>query len=222
MSPHRDADASQPCGRLRPHTVSAGRTVATASGVREPDAPADPDAGMAALRERLLSLRRAAESPRVPKRGPRWTRVPGELEATTAMVGKLRSGPRPGEAERPGGADAGAAAAARGVPGGVGTDLPARLRRCRRRGQQAGGHGAGRAPGPATGKPFTAFAALQDRCAVRTQPTAVLCTPAGPAFFAAGWPGRPGRWRPSPSITLLSAKAPRPMSPPSPNPWSMP
>ena len=156
-------------------TVSAGRTVATASGVREPAASADPDAEMAALRERVLSLRRAAENPGTEARST-LDAVPGELESTIAMVGKLKSGPRAGEAERPGGADAERRllrAVFQGVPAPIFLlDCDGAVRRVNRRAATV----LGVQPGPATGKPFTAFAALQDRSAVRTQLTAVLRT----------------------------------------------
>jgi PAS domain S-box-containing protein len=102
--------------------------------------------------------------------------VLGELESTIAMVGKLKSGPRAGEAERPGGADA-----ERRLLRAVFQVVPAPIFLLERDGavrrvNRQAATVLGVQPGPATGKPFTAFAALQDRRAVRTQLTAVLCT----------------------------------------------
>ena len=101
----------------------------------------------------------------------------GELGSTIAMVGKLKSGLRAGEAERPGGADA-----ERRLLRAVFQVVPApiflleRDGAVRRVNRQAAATVLGVQPGPATGKPFTAFAAPQDRRAVRTQLTAILRT----------------------------------------------
>ena len=162
-------------GSGRTVTISVGRTVAGAGGVREPAAPADRDAGIAELRERLLSVRRAAESPGAELRSTLNT-VLGELESTTGMLGKLKSGPLAGEAERSRGADAERRllrAVFQGVPAPIFLlDCDGAVRRVNRRAATV----LGVQPGSATGKPFTAFADLQDRRAVRTQLTAILRT----------------------------------------------
>ncbi len=156
-------------------TVSAGRAVATASGVREPAVPADPDAEMAALRGRVPPLRRAAEGPCAEARST-LDAVLGELEATIAMVGKLKSGPRAGEAERPGGVDA-----ERRLLRAVFQVVPAPIFLLERDGAVRRVNRQAATvlrvqPGSATGKPFTAFVDPQDRRAVRTQLTAVSRT----------------------------------------------
>ncbi len=162
-------------GPGRAVTVSAGRAVAGAGGVREPAAPADRDAEIAQLRGRLLSARRAAGSPGAALR-PTLNAVLGELESTIGMLGKLKSGPRAGEAERSRGADAERRllrAVFQGVPAPIFLlDCDGAVRRVNRRAATV----LGVQPGSATGKPFTAFAARQDRGAVRTELTAILRT----------------------------------------------
>ena len=162
-------------GSGRTVTVSVGRTTAGVGGVREPAAPADRDAEIAELRERLLSVRRAAESPGAELRST-LNAVLGELESTVRMLGKLKSGPRAGEAERSGGADAERRllrAVFQGVPAPIFLlDCDGAVRRVNRQAATV----LGVQPGSATGKPFTAFADLQDRRAVRTQLTAILRT----------------------------------------------
>ena len=154
---------------------SVGRTVAAVSGLREPAAPTDRDAEIAELRERLLSLRHAAESPAAEPRST-LDAVLSELESTIGMLGKLKSGPRAGEAERADGADA-----ERRLLRAVFQEVPApifllefdsAIRRVNR--QAATLIDMDR--GSATGKPFTAFVDPTDRRAVRTLLTAVLRT----------------------------------------------
>ena len=155
--------------------VSVGRTVAAVSGVREPAAPADRDTEIAELCERLLSLRRAAESPGAELQST-LDAVLGELESTIGMLGKLKSGPRAGEAERSGGADA-----ERRLLRAVFHEVPAPIflldcgSAVRRVNRQAATL-LDMEPGSATGKPFTAFVDPTDRRAVRAQLTAVVRT----------------------------------------------
>ena len=136
--------------------VSVGRTVAAVSGVREPAAPADRDTEIAELCERLLSLRRAADSLGAELQST-LDAVLGEPESTIGMLGKLKSGPRAGEAERSGGADA-----ERRLLRAVFHEVPAPIflldcgSAVRRVNRQAATL-LDMEPGSATGKPFTAF-----------------------------------------------------------------
>ena len=172
--PGRGAQASRPAGGSG-RTVGAGRTVAAVSGAREPAAPADRDAEIAELRGRLLLLRRAAESPGAELRCT-LDAVLGELESAIGMLGKLKSGPRAGEAKRPGGADAERRllrAVFQGVPAPIFLlDCDGAVRRVNRQAATL----LDMEPGSATGRPFTAFVDPTDRLAVRAQLTAVVRT----------------------------------------------
>ena len=145
--------------------------------MREPAAPTDFDPEIAQLRERVQSLRGAAEGPASGLRSTLEV-VLGELESAMGLLGKLRSSPHLGEAFGAGGAGA---EAERRLLRAVFQEVPAPIfllegdTAIRRVNRQAATL-LDMEPGSATGKPFTAFVDPAARRAVRAQLTGVLQT----------------------------------------------